>query len=61
MGIAPLAFAVYGAMRTARDGPRVSRDLAAVALLISFGKHVQPLYSLLYYHLPFFNKFRSRS
>jgi hypothetical protein len=29
-----------------------------VALLVSFGKHFQPLYALLYYHLPFFNKFR---
>ena len=58
MGIAPLAFAVYGAMRT-RGTVRVYLvTLAAVALLISFGKHVQPLYSLLYYHLPFFNKFR---
>ena len=58
MGIVPLALAIYGAMR-ARGALRVYLvALAAASLLISFGKHFQPLYSLLYYHLPFFNKFR---
>jgi hypothetical protein len=58
MGILPLALALYGAW-TLR-GPRRTYLilLAGVALLISFGKHLAPLYSLLYYHLPFFNKFR---
>jgi len=58
MGIVPLALAIYGA---ASWGGRVRGylvALAAVALLMSFGKHFQPLYSLLYFHLPFFNKFR---
>ena len=58
MGIVPLAFAVYGAARTRGVTRTYLVALAAVALLISFGKHLQPLYSLLYYHLPFFNKFR---
>ncbi|HKW50941.1 MAG TPA: hypothetical protein VJQ53_04340, partial [Candidatus Eisenbacteria bacterium] len=58
MGIVPLAFAIYGAA-TAKGVTRAYLvALAGVALLISFGKHLQPLYSLLYYHLPFFNKFR---
>lgn len=58
MGIVPLAFALYGAVRT-RGVTRVYlAALAVLALLISFGKHFQALYSLLYYHLPFFNKFR---
>jgi hypothetical protein len=58
MGIVPLALAVYGAMRTRGVIRWYLVALAGAALLISFGKHFQPLYSLLYYHLPFFNKFR---
>jgi hypothetical protein len=58
MGIVPLAFAVYGAVMARGVTRAYLVALAAAALLISFGKHFQPLYSLLYYHLPFFNKFR---
>ncbi len=58
MGIVPLALAVYGAMRWTGTVRWYLVATAAVALLMSFGKHFQPLYSLLYYHLPFFNKFR---
>jgi len=58
MGIVPLALAVYGAARARGVTRAYLVALAAAALLISFGKHLQPLYSLLYYHLPFFNKFR---
>ncbi|HEY7727375.1 MAG TPA: hypothetical protein VID50_02895 [Candidatus Eisenbacteria bacterium] len=58
MGILPLALAVYGAW-TLRGPVRLYFVLLAIAaLLISFGKHLAPLYSLLYYHVPFFNKFR---
>ncbi|HET9251283.1 MAG TPA: YfhO family protein [Candidatus Eisenbacteria bacterium] len=58
MGIVPLALAIVGAAR-ARGPLRVYLVLLALAsLLISFGKHFQALYSLLYFHLPFFNKFR---
>ena len=58
MGIVALALAIYGALRW-RGGVRwYLLALAGFALLMSFGKHFQPLYSLLYYHLPFFNKFR---
>ena len=58
MGIVPLALAIYGAMRW-RGRVRVYLvALAAAALLMSFGKHFRLLYALLYFHLPFFNKFR---
>jgi hypothetical protein len=58
MGILPLALALYGARR-ARNGMRAYWiALASVALLVSFGKHLKPLYALLYEHLPYFNKFR---
>jgi hypothetical protein len=58
MGILPLGLAVYGAMRWTGAVRWYLVATAAAALLMSFGKHFQPLYSLLYYHLPFFNKFR---
>ncbi len=58
MGIVPLALAVYGAVRARGTLRAYLVALAVVALLISFGKHLQPLYALLYDHLPFFNKFR---
>ena len=58
MGIVPLGLAVFAAVRTRGVLRAYLIALAAVALLVSFGKHFQPLYSLLYYHLPFFNKFR---
>jgi hypothetical protein len=58
MGIVPLALAVFAAVRTRGVLRAYLLSLAGVSLLISFGKHFQPLYSLLYYHLPFFNKFR---
>ncbi len=58
MGIVPLALAIYGAIRWAGKVRWYLVAMAAIALLMSFGKHFQPLYSLLYYHLPFFNKFR---
>ncbi|HKQ18917.1 MAG TPA: hypothetical protein VJW75_04145, partial [Candidatus Eisenbacteria bacterium] len=58
MGIVPLALAVFGAVR-ARGAVRAYLvALAMAALLVSFGKHLKPLYSLLYDHLPYFNKFR---
>ncbi|HYM80145.1 MAG TPA: YfhO family protein [Candidatus Limnocylindria bacterium] len=42
----------------ANGAPRVfALAMAALALMISFGKHF-PLYGLLYDHLPLFNKFR---
>ena len=58
MGIVTLALAVYGAVRARGPLRNYLIALAAVALLISFGKHFQLLYALLYDHLPFFNKFR---
>ena len=58
MGIVPLAFAVYGAAMRPGSDLRVSRRARGGRAPHLFGKHFQPLYSLLYYHLPFFNKFR---
>ncbi len=58
MGIVPLALAIYGGLRTRGVIRAYWIALAGVALLLSFGKHFQALYSVLYYHLPFFNKFR---
>ncbi|MGE5177406.1 MAG: YfhO family protein [Hyphomicrobiales bacterium] len=58
MGIVPLALAVVGAVRTRGVIRRYLLALAGVALLISFGKYLKPLYALLYDHLPYFNKFR---
>jgi hypothetical protein len=58
MGIVPLALAIYGAVRWSGKVRWYLVGLALVALLMSFGKHFQLLYALLYHHLPFFNKFR---
>jgi len=58
MGIVPLALAVYGAARARGAMRGFWVALAAVALLISFGKHFAPLYQLLYERVPYFNKFR---
>ncbi|HTM01823.1 MAG TPA: YfhO family protein, partial [Candidatus Omnitrophota bacterium] len=58
MGIVPLALAVYGAARARGVMRGFWITLAAVALLISFGKHFAPLYQLLYERVPYFNKFR---
>ena len=58
MGIVPLALAIYGAMRWRGKVRWYLVALAVGALLMSFGKHFQALYALLYFHLPFFNKFR---
>lgn len=58
MGIVPLMLAIYGAMRWPGKVRWYLLAMSGIALLMSFGKHFQPLYSLLYYHLPFFNKFR---
>jgi len=58
MGIVPLALAIYGAMRWTGTVRWYLVATAAIALLMSFGKHFQPLYSLLYHPLPLFHKFR---
>ncbi len=58
MGILTLALAVYGAVRWRGTLRWYFVALASAALLMSFGKHFKPLYSVLYYHMPFFNKFR---
>ncbi len=55
--LATFAFRARPAAEVA-PAPRIfAAVLAAVALLISFGKHF-PLYGFLYAHLPLFNKFR---
>ena len=56
VGMITVVFALLGFLTWSR--PRLfAVALAALALMISFGKHF-PLYGLLYQHLPLFNKFR---
>jgi len=58
-GLLVLVFAVIGAIRFRRL-PVVGclLALAFLSLLMSFGRHLGPLYELAYNYLPFFNKFR---
>ncbi len=59
MGILVLALAIYAAVKLRRD-PTVCllSILGGAALLMSFGRHLGPLYELVYRWLPFFKKFR---
>jgi len=59
MGIIILFFAVYGAVKLRRDKTvGFFILLGAASLLMSFGRHLGPLYEAVYRWLPFFNKFR---
>lgn len=59
MGILTLALALYAAVRLRRNQTVVLLALlAAVALVLSFGRHLGPFYELLHRWLPYFNKFR---
>jgi len=58
MGILPLFFAFLGLMSVRRREVLFFLLLALFSLLVSFGKHFEPLYRLLYEGLPYFNKFR---
>jgi hypothetical protein len=59
MGILTLALAIFAVLRWRRE-PTVTllALLAVVALVMSFGRHLGPLYELAYRWLPFFKKFR---
>ena len=58
-GVLTLAFALFAALKL-RSNPTVGllSALALVALAMSFGRHLGPVYEMAYRWLPFFNKFR---
>jgi len=58
MGIIALALALYAFIRNRKGLVFFLIFVSISSLLISFGRHFSPLYSLLYDYLPFFNKFR---
>ncbi|UCF78323.1 MAG: YfhO family protein [Candidatus Eiseniibacteriota bacterium] len=58
MGILPLFLAVIGLLGLRRREVLFFVLLALFSLLVSFGKHFEPLYRLFYEYLPYFNKFR---
>jgi hypothetical protein len=58
MGILPLFLAFIGLLSIRKREVLFFGALALGALLLSFGKHFEPLYRLLYEYLPYFNKFR---
>ncbi len=59
MGILALALALYAIVKKRGDPTVVLLALlGALALLMSFGRHLGPLYELAYRWLPFFKKFR---
>ena len=58
MGILPLFLAFVGLLSIRRRDVLFFGLLALFSLLISFGKHLEFLYRLLYQGLPYFNKFR---
>jgi hypothetical protein len=58
MGILPLFLAFVGLLSIRKRDVLFFGLLALFSLLISFGKHLEFLYRLLYEGLPYFNKFR---
>lgn len=59
MGILTLLLALYAVFKLRRNPTVVLLAvLAVVALLMSFGRHLGPLYEMAHRWLPFFNKFR---
>jgi hypothetical protein len=58
MGILPLFLAFVGLLSIRKRDVLFFGLLALSSLLISFGKHLEFLYRLLYQGLPYFNKFR---
>jgi len=58
MGILPLFLAFLGLICLRRRNVLFFLLLALLSLFVSFGKHFEPLYRLLYNWLPYFNKFR---
>lgn len=58
IGVTGFVLAVYGAVfGENRKGMRVAVVMIGILLLLALGDHT-PLFSLLYYHVPGFNKFR---
>jgi hypothetical protein len=58
MGLLPLFLAFLGLACVRKREVLFFLLLALLSLLVSFGKHFEPLYRLLYNGLPYFNKFR---
>ncbi|MCX5800929.1 MAG: hypothetical protein NTX17_06035 [Candidatus Eisenbacteria bacterium] len=58
MGILPLFLALVGLLGVRKRETLFFGLVALLSLLISFGKHFEFLYRLLYEGLPYFNKFR---
>jgi hypothetical protein len=58
MGIVILLLAIYCVIRRKEPLVWFFAVTSILALLVSFGKHFSPVYSLFYHVLPYFNKFR---
>ncbi len=62
IGVIIVVLAVFGIYANRKNGLVITfAVLALFSLLLSFGKHFAPLYKLLFYYLPYFNKFRAPS
>lgn len=60
LSVTGLVLAVYGAISGPKSHRRFSAVMAVLLLLLALGA-TTPLFSLLYYHVPGFNKFRGAS
>lgn len=62
MGVITLILAAIGFMRNRKNRfVQFSLVAAILALLVSFGRTVPIVFDLMFYHLPYFNRFRSPS
>ena len=60
MGLLTLLLALLGFIANRKKSEIISLIIfAAFLILLSFGRHFQSFYSLFYYYVPYFNKFRA--